>query len=54
MAAMGLADSVPLFSASDFGRTFSSNGSGTDHAWGNHHFAARRQRPAGCSTAGQT
>lgn len=39
MTAMGLADSVTLFSASDFGRTFSSNGSGTDHAWGNHHFA---------------
>ncbi|WP_368773719.1 DUF1501 domain-containing protein, partial [Escherichia coli] len=27
-----------MFAASDFGRTFASNGSGTDHAWGNHHF----------------
>lgn len=37
MGALGLADSVTLFTASDFGRTFASNGSGTDHAWGNHH-----------------
>jgi uncharacterized protein (DUF1501 family) len=39
MGALGLADSVTLFTASDFGRTFASNGAGTDHAWGNHHFA---------------
>ncbi|MBW8845675.1 MAG: DUF1501 domain-containing protein [Burkholderiales bacterium] len=38
MISLGLADCVTLFSASDFGRTFASNGSGTDHAWGNHHF----------------
>ncbi len=31
-------DRVTLFSASDFGRTFSSNGDGTDHGWGAHHF----------------
>ena len=30
--------SVTAFTASDFSRTFSSNGSGTDHAWGSHHF----------------
>lgn len=29
---------VTLFTASDFGRTFSSNGDGTDHGWGSHHF----------------
>ncbi|MBV6323835.1 DUF1501 domain-containing protein [Duganella violaceipulchra] len=29
---------VTLFTASDFGRTFSSNGDGTDHGWGAHHF----------------
>ncbi len=29
---------VTLFTASDFGRTFASNGSGTDHGWGGHHF----------------
>lgn len=30
--------SVTTFTASDFNRTFASNGSGTDHAWGSHHF----------------
>jgi uncharacterized protein (DUF1501 family) len=29
---------VTLFTASDFGRTFTSNGNGTDHGWGSHHF----------------
>lgn len=29
---------VTLFTASDFGRTFRSNGDGTDHGWGSHHF----------------
>lgn len=29
---------VTLFTASDFSRTFTTNGSGTDHAWGGHHF----------------
>jgi uncharacterized protein (DUF1501 family) len=38
MTSLGLAQNVTLFSASDFGRTFTSNGQGTDHAWGNHHF----------------
>jgi uncharacterized protein (DUF1501 family) len=38
MAAMGLEDQVTLFSASDFARTLSSNGSGTDHAWGGNQF----------------
>ena len=28
---------VTLFTASDFGRTFRSNGDGTDHGWGGHH-----------------
>ena len=27
-----------LFSASDFGRTLTSNGAGSDHAWGGNHF----------------
>ena len=26
------------FTASDFGRTLSSNGDGSDHGWGGHHF----------------
>ena len=29
---------VTTFTASDFGRTFTSNGDGTDHGWGGHHF----------------
>ena len=29
---------VTTFSMSDFGRTMSNNGGGTDHAWGAHHF----------------
>lgn len=31
---MGLADRVVTFTGSDFGRTLTSNGSGTDHGWG--------------------
>ena len=30
--------SVTTFTASDFSRTFTTNGDGTDHAWGSHHF----------------
>jgi uncharacterized protein (DUF1501 family) len=38
MKGIGLADSVTLFTQSDFGRTFKPNYSnGTDHAWGNNH-----------------
>ncbi|MFT5532415.1 MAG: hypothetical protein ACI802_000637 [Candidatus Paceibacteria bacterium] len=33
-----LRSQVTLFTASDFGRTFRSNGDGTDHGWGGHHF----------------
>jgi len=31
-----IAPSVTTFTASDFGRTFPGNGSGTDHGWGSH------------------
>lgn len=34
---MGVADKVTTFTASDFGRTFRSNGDGSDHGWGSHH-----------------
>ena len=34
MEELGLADSVTTFTMSDFGRTLTSNGNGTDHAWG--------------------
>ena len=36
--ALGVQNDVTLFSGSDFGRTFQSNGQGSDHAWGSHHF----------------
>jgi uncharacterized protein (DUF1501 family) len=29
---------VTTFTASDFSRSFTTNGDGTDHAWGSHHF----------------
>jgi uncharacterized protein (DUF1501 family) len=32
-----LANNVTAFTASDFGRTLTNNGDGTDHAWGAHH-----------------
>jgi uncharacterized protein (DUF1501 family) len=35
---MGLADKITTFTASDFGRTLASNGDGSDHGWGSHHF----------------
>jgi uncharacterized protein (DUF1501 family) len=35
---MGVDQMVTLFTASDFGRAFASNGNGTDHGWGGHHF----------------
>jgi uncharacterized protein (DUF1501 family) len=38
MEALGIADKVTAFTASDFGRTLSSNGNGSDHGWGSHHF----------------
>lgn len=36
--ALGVAPQVTAFTASDFGRTMTSNGGGTDHGWGSHHF----------------
>ena len=35
---LGLQNNVTLFTASDFGRTLLSNGDGSDHGWGSHHF----------------
>ncbi len=34
MFELGIAESVTTFTQSDFGRTLTSNGDGTDHAWG--------------------
>ncbi len=33
---MGQSNNVVTFTASDFGRTLTGNGNGTDHGWGNH------------------
>ncbi len=38
LGGLGAQASVTTFTASDFGRTFTSNGDGTDHGWGAHHF----------------
>lgn len=35
--ALTIPEKVTTFSISDFGRTFKTNGLGTDHAWSNHH-----------------
>jgi len=37
MEQLGLSQNVTAFTASDFGRTFPSNGAGSDHGWGGHH-----------------
>jgi len=34
---LGMQGDVTLFTASDFGRTLTSNGDGSDHGWGAHH-----------------
>ena len=38
--ALTIPQKVTTFSISDFGRTFKSNGLGTDHAWSSHHLIA--------------
>ncbi|MCA0240451.1 MAG: DUF1501 domain-containing protein [Proteobacteria bacterium] len=40
LQSLGLLNNVLLFTASDFGRTLVSNGDGSDHGWGSHHFVA--------------
>lgn len=37
LAAIGAQNNVTLFTASDFGRTLTSNARGSDHAWGGNH-----------------
>jgi uncharacterized protein (DUF1501 family) len=34
---LGIGDQVTAFTASDFGRTWTTNGDGSDHGWGSHH-----------------
>lgn len=38
MKAQGVWENVALLSMSEFGRTITTNGAGTDHAWGSNHF----------------
>ncbi|MEO0794315.1 MAG: DUF1501 domain-containing protein [Verrucomicrobiota bacterium] len=40
LAEINEVDNTTLFTASDFGRTLTSNGEGSDHAWGGNHFVA--------------
>lgn len=35
--ALGMASQVTTFTSSEFGRSFTSNGDGSDHGWGAHH-----------------
>jgi uncharacterized protein (DUF1501 family) len=55
MEQLGLSRNVTAFTASDFGRTFPSNGSGSDHGWGSHHLilggAVKGQRTYGAFPA---
>lgn len=38
MVDLGVDDAVTTFTTSDFGRTLTVNGDGSDHGWGSHHF----------------
>ena len=38
ITSMGVQNNVTLFSASEFGRSLTSNAQGSDHAWGGHQF----------------
>lgn len=38
LESLGLGTSVTTFTGSDFGRTLTNNGDGSDHGWGSHHF----------------
>ncbi len=38
LAQLGAENQVTTFTSSDFGRTYNTNGDGSDHGWGSHHF----------------
>jgi cullin-associated NEDD8-dissociated protein 1 len=40
LKAQGVWDDTVVLTVSDFGRTLTSNGQGTDHAWGGNHIVA--------------
>jgi uncharacterized protein (DUF1501 family) len=56
LSEINMADKVTLFTASDFGRTLTSNGNGSDHAWGGNHLvmggAVRGGRVCGDAASG--
>ncbi|MSU25211.1 MAG: DUF1501 domain-containing protein [Opitutus sp.] len=37
LTSVGAQNQVTTFTASDFGRTYNTNGDGSDHGWGSHH-----------------
>ena len=38
LAQINAENQVTVFTGSDFGRTYNTNGDGSDHGWGSHHF----------------
>ena len=48
---LGLEDRVVLFTASDFGRSLTSNGKGSDHGWADTGWCSGRTSAAGSCTA---
>jgi uncharacterized protein (DUF1501 family) len=38
LGSINASNQVTTFTASDFGRTYTTNGDGSDHGWGSHHF----------------
>jgi len=55
MEELGLANQVTTYTMSEFGRTISNNGDGTDHGWGGHHIVmgGDGHRTAGNLNGGQ-
>ena len=47
LESLGVDDQVTTFTATEFGRTLSSNGDGTDHGWGGHSFVMGSQVDGG-------
>ena len=50
---LGVASSVTTFTQSDFGRTLTSNGDGTDHGWGGVQFVVGAMPCAGAELYGR-
>lgn len=53
LGALGKRDQVTTFTSSDFGRTYRSNGDGSDHGWGGHHMLMGGSQLAGRRVFGQ-